>query len=110
MSRAHKFNAVRTSVDGISFPSKKEAKRYGELRLLEKTGQITDLRLQRRWPLMVNGKQLKTPTGRGMVYVSDFDYIENDELVIEDAKGVRTDLYKLKRAIMQANGFEISET
>jgi len=108
--RAHKYNAVRTSVDGISFQSKKEARRYGELKLLEKAGEISGLQLQARWPLMCGITCLKTPSGRDMVYISDFNYRENGRLVIEDVKGMRTDLYKLKRAIMEANHYEIRET
>jgi len=108
--RAHKYNAVRTEVDGISFASKKEARRYGELKLLERAGEISHIRLQTRWPLICGHLIMKTSTRRDMVYVSDFDYHENDELIIEDCKGMRTELYKLKRAIMEANGYQIRET
>jgi len=108
--RVHKYNAISTKVDGIFFASKKEAKRYGELKLLEKAGEISDLRLQTRWPLFCGDTRLLTPSGRVMVYISDFDYRENDELIIEDPKGMRTEVYRIKKAIMQANGYEIRET
>lgn len=109
--RQHKYNAVRTSVDGISFASKKEARRYGELKLLERAGEIKNLRLQTRWPLWgYNGKELTSSNGRVLVYVSDFDYMEGRHRIIEDAKGMKTEVYKLKRAIMEANGYQIRET
>ena len=110
MRRAHKYNAIRTEIDGISFASKKEAKRYGELKLLERAGEIQSLTLQPRYPLRCNGKSLKTASGRDYTYVADFAYWENNKPVIEDTKGMKTELYKLKRAIMQANGYEIRET
>jgi dsDNA-binding SOS-regulon protein len=62
-----KYGAVRTEVDGISFASKKEARRYSELKLLERAGEIADLQLQPRFPLTVNGVRVCT-------YVADFQY------------------------------------
>jgi len=108
--RAHKYKAVRTEVDGISFASKKEARRYGELKLLERAGEIQSLKLQPRYPLWCDNKILKTVTGREYVYVADFAYVEKGEMIIEDTKGMKTELYKLKRAIMEANGYKIRET
>jgi hypothetical protein len=60
--RGHKFNAVRTTVDGYQFSSKAEARRYAELRLLEKAGEIESLELQPVFPLRV---LLTTGTFRG---------------------------------------------
>jgi len=113
--RAHKYNAVRTEVDGISFASKKEARRYGELKLLAKAGEIEGLQTQRRFKLFSSGKPLLTETGRTYAYVADFTYFERDKAglvaeIVEDTKGMRTDVYKLKRAIMEANGYQIRET
>lgn len=91
-----KYGAVRTEVDGISFASKKEARRYADLKLLDRAGQIADLKLQPRFPLIVNGQTVCT-------YVADFSYrVVGGDLVIEDAKGVQTDVFKLKRALMKA--------
>jgi len=108
--RQHKYHAVRTSVDGISFASKKEARRYGELKLLERAGAIEYLDLQPRFELRCNGKPLKTASGRNYTYIADFAYSEHGKEIIEDCKGMRTEVYKLKRAIMEANGYEIRET
>lgn len=101
-----KYGAIRTEVDGITFASKKEARRYGELRLLERAGEIGALTLQPRYPLKVNGKLICT-------YVADFEYYPADPekaKVVEDAKGVRTPVFALKAKLFEAlHGFPISE-
>lgn len=70
-----KYHATKTVVDGITFDSKKEAKRYAELKLLERAGAIRDLRRQVRYELIsafdVPGKHYR-PTS----YVADFVYID----------------------------------
>jgi hypothetical protein len=116
-----KYGAVATVIDGHRFPSKREAKRYGELKLLERAGEIRDLRLQPRFPLCVPGSDL-TPIEIG-VYIADFAYEQrtvrgikprfpgrtksaslsvewND--VIEDSKGFRTPVYRLKKRMVEA--------
>lgn len=106
MNRAapSKFRAVPTEIDGIRFASKREAARYRELRLLERAGQITDLRLQVRYPLVVNGVKI----GR---YTADFVYSENGAEVVEDCKGVRVRDYVLRAKLMLAlYGVTIRET
>ena len=96
LDRRHKYGARRTVVDGHSFPSAKEARRYGDLKLLERTGLISDLTLQPRFKLVVADELICT-------YVADFSYvIENGERVVEDSKGVQTDVFKLKRKLMRA--------
>lgn len=100
-----KYHAQPTLVDGIRFASRKEAARYRELRLLEQAGKIQDLRLQVPFVLLP-----KSQYGRAVKYIADFVYIENDRQVVEDAKGYRTDVYKLKRRIMaELLGIEIKE-
>lgn len=80
-----KYRNVPTIVDGIKFASKREAVRYSQLKLLERAGEISELRLQPRYPLTVNGLHVCT-------YVGDFEYRDagTELLVTEDAKGVRT--------------------
>lgn len=92
-----KYSNQRTVVDGIAFASKAEAKRYGELKLLEKAGEIFDLRLQPRYKLAVNGAHVCT-------YVADFKYVKRGKDVdtVEDVKGMRTALYSLKAKLMKA--------
>lgn len=77
------------------FASKKEARRYNELYLLERAGQITDLKEKTRYPLVVNGVKV-------CEYEDDFSYRENGVLVVEDTKGMRTAVYKLKAKLMRA--------
>jgi hypothetical protein len=103
----NKFGAVKTVVDGVTFASKKEARRYSELKLLERAGEISDLKLQPRYDLTVNGKKVCT-------YVGDFQYIRRNGvgpfLNIEDAKGFKTPTYKLKAKLFEAvMGFPIVE-
>ena len=92
-----KYGNKPTVLDGIRFASKREAARHGELRLLEKAGEISDLQLQTRFKLDVNGIVVCT-------YVADFTYAEKGRKfrVVEDCKGARTPLYKLKAKLMLA--------
>ena len=102
--RMSKYHAQPTLVDGIIFDSKGEATRYGQLKLLQQAGAITGLRLQVRYPLVVNDYKIG-------VYVADFVYCENGHEVTEDFKGIRTPVYRLKRKLMAAlYGIEIRET
>lgn len=104
-----KYGAIKTEVDGLVFASKAEARRYGELRLLERAGKIAGLELQPRYRLVVNGVLIGT-------YVGDFRYEEDtaepfDPEVVEDVKGVKTPVYRLKKKLMKAiYGIEIRET
>lgn len=106
----NKFGAIKTEVDGITFASKKEAKRYGELKLMERAGLIRLLTLQPRYPLKVNEALVCT-------YVADFSYSTADgarggigKTIVEDAKGFKTPAYKLKAKLFAAIfGFPIRE-
>lgn len=100
-----KYRNVKTVVDGITFDSKREAKRYGELMLLLRAGLIRDLTLQKRYSLLVNGELI-------CAYVADFDYYDAKagRWVTEDAKGVRTPEYLIKKKLMKAvHGITIRE-
>lgn len=98
-----KFHNVWTEAHGIKFQSKKEAKRYGDLLLLVKSGEITELTRQVRYKLIVNNLQVCT-------YVADFTYWKDGKKIVEDVKGYKTDIYKLKKKLMKAvYGVEIVE-
>ena len=104
MSRKGKFNARRTELDGIVFDSKKEAARYGDLKLLAKAGKITDLALQVEYPMIVNGHKVCS-------YRADFRYMENGKTVVEDTKGFKNPIYSLKKKLLFAcYGIRICET
>lgn len=97
-----KYNAQKTNVDDITFDSKAEAKRYGELMLLYKAKKIGKPILQYEFELSA-----------GIKYRCDFLYIcfENRNFVVEDVKGVKTPEYKLKKKLMkEIYGIEIYET
>ena len=101
-----KYHNSKTVIDGIRFDSKKEAKRYLELKILEKAGAIKDLRRQVPY-VLIN----KSRYGRAIKYVADFTYYEDDKLVVEDVKGVRTPVYKLKKRLMaEVYEIEVKET
>lgn len=93
--KPNKYRAKRAFVDGIGFASKLEAKRYGELKLLERAGEITQLQLQPRFPIEINGKLICT-------YVGDFLYRTTQGSVLEDTKGHKTPEYKLKKKLVEA--------
>ncbi len=110
--KRNKFNAVKTTIDGIKFHSKKESMRYSQLKLYEKGGLITDLRLQVPYELIpklvINGK-----TERAIKYIADFVYFDTVHKVevIDDCKGYRTDIYKIKYRLMKMiHGIDIKES
>lgn len=95
-----KYNNKRTECDGIVFDSKHEAARYQELKILLRAGEITDLRLQVPFELMP-ATRLNGETFRSIKYVADFVYKDKTGLeIVEDAKGMKTDVYKMKKKLM----------
>ena len=94
-----KYSAVKTEINGIKFDSKKEARRYKELKILEKADEIKSLELQPRFLLQekfkYNGKTI-----RKIEYIADFRYIdEKGNTIVEDVKGMKTEVYKIKKKI-----------
>lgn len=106
-----KYHSRKTTVDGIAFDSAKEAARYRELKLLERAGEIHDLKLQEKYMLIPaqykDGKCIE----HECAYIADFDYIEKSgRHIVEDTKGVRTKEYKIKRKLMlYMHGIRITE-
>lgn len=100
MQSYSKYRAKKTVVDGIKFDSKREAERYCELKLLEKAKEIRDLELQPRFLLQDKFKDRHGKTHRKIEYVADFMYInKDDKKIVEDVKGMMTDVYKLKKKL-----------
>lgn len=95
----NKFNAKKTTVDGIEFDSAKEAKRYTRLRDMEEEGRIQHLRLQVPFEL-VPSFECDGVKYRGMSYVADFVYYRAGKVVVEDCKGFKTAEYKMKKKLM----------
>ncbi len=103
--RRHKYGAIPTVVDDIRFASKKEAQRYSQLKLLLQAGEITNLELQPKYRLEVNGIHVGD-------YVADFRYERDGETIVEDVKSpaTKTPVYRLKKKLMKAiHGVEITE-
>ena len=95
-----KYKAKKTVIDGITFDSKAEAKRYQELKLLERAGQIKHLSLQPRFTLQEGFVNVHTGKKERMIeYVADFMYLENNVIIVEDCKGFKTADYKIKRKL-----------
>lgn len=95
----NKYNAVRSERDGIVFDSKKEAGRYEYLKMLARAGKIKDLRLQPHF-LLQDSFIYAGKKERKIEYIADFEYInEHGIRVVEDVKGKKTDVYKIKRKL-----------
>lgn len=107
-----KYGNKKTVIDGQSFDSKAEAKRWRDLCLLEKAGQIKYLERQVVITLLPKVKYADSKRATPAVrYVADFIYVTNlGERVIEDVKGFRTPAYRLKRHMLKAlHGLEVKE-
>ena len=122
--RRTKYGNCKVQIDGIVFDSRKEARRYQELRLLQRAGVIKNLRRQEPFVLIPsqyetyersgkNGQKLKDGTRlieRECVYIADFVYEEDGRLVVEDTKGMKTKDYIIKRKLMlYTHGIRIRE-
>jgi hypothetical protein len=92
----NKSHAKKTTVDNITFDSRREANRYLVLRSMQDAGEIHALTLQPRWDLIVN----RVKIGR---YTADFEYMTAaGEYVVEDSKGIKTRDYLLRKKLMLA--------
>lgn len=100
-----KYRNKKVLVDGVAFDSKKEAKRYRELKLMEDAGMISRLERQVKFDLLPNQKD---PDGkvieRKVQYIADFVYMKNGKVVVEDVKGYRDGgayrVFVIKRKLM----------
>jgi hypothetical protein len=108
--KRNKYSAVKTVVDGHKFDSKKEARRYGELKLLKSAGEISWLRLQPKFRFRIDGRNVMIrskgyPNGRQATYTADFQYEQGGKIVVEDVKGgaaTDTEASRLRRAMVEA--------
>ena len=117
-----KYGNEKAVVDGMAFDSRREARRWSQLRLLEKAGEISNLERQVDFELIPVQREpdSKGPMGgiirghvieKAVVYRADFVYKDKDGAqVVEDAKGFRTPEYVLKRKLMlYVHGIRIKE-
>lgn len=122
-AKKQKYHAQKVTFDGMEFDSKREMIRWQELRALERNGEIFGLRRQVRFELIPAqyAPDVVTKTGkkkrgacleRKCDYIADFVYsdLRTGEYVVEDAKGMKTEVYKIKRKLMlYMNGIRVKE-
>ena len=106
-----KYKNEPITIDGHTFPSRREANRYSQLSILQKAGIIRDLKLQVPFELQPSFKHPETgKTIRAIKYIADFTYYdENGIFHIEDTKGYHTKDYELKKKLMLYRGNVIEE-
>lgn len=111
MRSRSKYHSRKVTVDGVTFDSQKEYRRFRELCLLEKAGQITDLQRQVKFVLIPAQYEPDTIGKRGGIkrgklierecsYLADFVYNQDGKQVVEDTKGYKTAEYIIKRKMM----------
>ena len=106
LTRSNKPLKYRNKPTG-GYASKKEAKRAKELQILQRIGEISDLTEQPSYKM----PGLCYDSGREITYRADFSYVQNQVLVVEDVKGMKTAVYKIKKALMRYfHGIEVKET
>lgn len=97
-----KYHNTKMQIDGITFASKAEARRYAALVVLQRAGHIDHLTIQPKFEVVPsfvhNGKNV-----RGIVYIADFSYIDRDtgRTVVEDVKGLATEAFKIKAKLFR---------
>lgn len=116
--RKHKYGAVPRNAAGLTreqaeslglrftkfYDSSKEAELHWVLKRRQEQGEISGLQWQPKWPIEVNGVRVCT-------YIADACWVEQGEVVVADAKGMRTPVYRLKKKLMLAcHGISIRET
>lgn len=102
-------NKKIVSLDG-KFDSQREYERWGELKLLQRAGEISNLQRQVKFRLIpaqkIDGKVVE----RECAYIADFVYVKDGKPVVEDAKGFKTKDYIIKRKLMlERYGVQIKE-
>lgn len=113
-NKSSKYGAKKIIVDGHVFDSKKEARRYSQLKESESLGFIENLQMQVKYILIpsqyadVDGK--RKCIERECAYIADFVYLEDGKTVVEDTKGFKTKDYIIKRKLMlHVHGIRVKE-
>lgn len=96
----NKYRNKKIVVDMYVFDSIRESQRYKELKLLERAGKIEDLELQPKFLLQESFKK-NGKTYRKIEYIADFKYIEKGKTIVEDVKGIQTDVFKIKHKLFE---------
>ena len=96
----NKYKNKKITVDDYIFDSIQESRRYKELKLLLRAGKIQDLELQPHF-LLQDSFRKNGRTYRKIEYIADFKYIENGKTIVEDVKGIQTDVFKIKHKLFE---------
>ena len=99
-----KFHSKKVTIDGHTFASRLEGDRYQQLKFLLRADEIADLKLQPEFQIFEG--YIDPLTGekhKSRYYVGDFQYVDvrNHQTIVEDTKGVETDVFKLKWELVQ---------
>lgn len=105
----NKYRNKKVVIDNILFDSKREANYYIYLKMLEKSGKIKNLELQKKFTLQGSFK-LNGKTVREIAYIADFVYEDDKGIHVVDTKGYRTEVYRIKKKLFAKKyGIEIEE-
>ncbi len=96
-----KYRNEKVKIDGVAFDSKAEAKRYNELQLMIRAGKIADLKLQPTYELQPAFRDKHGKHQRAITYRADFAYMESGSVVVEDVKGMETEVFKIKAKLLR---------
>ena len=111
-TKQRKYRNVRATIDGITFDSRAEAHRWGELTLLQRAGHISDLKRQVGFTL-APAVRLGTRMKPALKLIVDFQYLDEHtgKLVLEDTKGVVTEAWRIKVHLLKDKyGMEVRLT
>ena len=95
-----KYNNKRITIDGITFDSLAEERRYRELRLLWRANQIDELKVHPSYELEPKFTDASGKKHRSVTYIGDFEYQQDGKTICEDVKGVETAVFRLKAELM----------
>ena len=110
--KGQKYGNTKVEVDGITFDSKAEHRRWAHLRILERAGEITELQRQVPYELIPAQVSATGKKQRATVYIADFVYrrSKDGKVIVEDVKGAVTPEYRLKKKLLlERHGIEIQE-
>lgn len=106
-----KYHSRKVTVNGVEFDSHREARRYQDLQMLQRAGEISDLRTQVKYTLIPAQKKPSGGVERACTYTADFVYRDKSgREIVEDAKGVKTQQYIIRRKLLlYVHGIEVRE-
>ena len=105
-----KYHSKKVTIDGITYDSKKEARRHSELLLLERAGAIQNLQCQVKFELIPPQRIGRRVVERACSYIADYVYEQDGQQIVEDTKGFKTPEYRIKKKLMlYVHGIQIKE-